>query len=65
MVLSMSEFFPTSWAGVGVPKGVAEALTTEDVAAFGWHNKSSTLHNLEEKKPQQEFHRAAGLGRDL
>lgn len=35
MVLSMSEFFPTSWAGVGVPKGVAEALTTEDVAAFG------------------------------
>lgn len=35
MVLSMSELFPTGWAGVGVPKRVAEALTTEDVAALG------------------------------
>lgn len=65
MVLSMSEFFPTSRAGVGVPKRVAEALTTEDMATFGWHNKSSTLHDLEGKKPQQVFHRAVGLGMDL
>lgn len=55
MVLSVSEFFPTGWAGIGVPKGITEALTTEDMATFGWHNKSPALHNLEEKKAQQVY----------
>lgn len=52
MILSVSEFLPAGWAGVGIPKGITEALAAEDVAAFGRHNQSSTLHNLEEKKPQ-------------
>ena len=52
MILSVSEFLPAGWARVGIPKGITEALTAEDMAAFGWHNQASALHNLEEKKPQ-------------
>jgi len=53
MILSVSEFLPAGRARVGIPKGITEALTAEDMAAFGGHNQSSALHNLEEKKPQQ------------
>lgn len=46
MILSVVEFLPAGWAGVGIPKGIAQALAAEDVATFGCHNQSSTLHNL-------------------
>lgn len=34
MILSVSEFLPASWARVGIPKGITEALTAEDMATF-------------------------------
>lgn len=46
MILSVSEFLPTGWARVGIPKGITETLAAEDVAAFSWYNQSSALHNL-------------------
>lgn len=46
----MVDLFPASWASVSVLKGIAEALATEDMAAFCGNDETSVLHNLENTK---------------
>lgn len=54
MVLSWSEICSAGWAKAGRLKGKREALTTEDMATQCWQNQTSTLHNLKERKSQQD-----------
>lgn len=61
MILSVTEFFPTSWARVSISKGVTEALTAENMTTFGCHDKSSTLYNLEGKKNELEAYKTWNL----
>lgn len=42
----VADLLPTSWAGVSILQGVAEALATEDVATLCRDNETSILHDL-------------------